>query len=247
MVADTRGSQGGAEISVVLPVYNERGNLGGLLDELAAAIAPVTTSYEILCVDDASTDGSDEELRAQAASRAYVKPLFHVRNCGQSAALASGIGRAAGRIVVTLDADGQNDPADLPVLLAKLTDGVDAVCGVRQKRQDTFVRRVSSRVANRARNWITGDRVQDAGCNFRVMRREALRELPVFNGWHRFLPTLLRFQGYTVVEQPISHRPRQWGTSKYGIHNRLWRGILDSLAMRWWRRRACPGRRLRDA
>jgi dolichol-phosphate mannosyltransferase len=147
-------------------------------------------------------------------------------------------------VVVTLDADGQNDPADIPALLAALRPGVDCVTGVRTQRQDSFVKRVSSRVANAYRNWITGDRVTDAGCTFRAVRRAALREVPVFNGLHRFLPTILRRQGFTVAELPVNHRPRTRGVSKYGVGNRLWRGLRDCFAMRWYAARVIPADRL---
>lgn len=231
--------------SVVLPVYNEAGNMKDLITGIVAALGPTGHAFEIITVDDTSTDGSLDVLNALAASDARVRVLAHVKNCGQSAALATGLRHARGDIVITLDADGQNDPADIPVLCRALTNDVDAVCGVRQKRRDTWVRRASSRIANGFRNWITGDRLADAGCGFRVIRRDALADLPVFNGLHRFLPTLLRYQGFRVVEVPVNHHPRTWGTSKYGIGNRMFRGIYDCLAMRWWRRRAVPGRRLK--
>ena len=218
--------------SVILPVYNERENIEPLIRELSGALAARGAAFEILAVDDCSTDGSWEILRELAASLHDVRPIRHRRNAGQSAAMATGWSQARGELIITLDADGQNDPADLPELLDALTDDVDAVCGVRVGRQDSAVRKLSSRIANRFRNWITGDTIQDAGCTFRVIRAAALREIPVFNGVHRFLPTLLRYQGYRVKELPIRHRPRVWGDSKYGIRNRFWRGLVDCVAMR---------------
>lgn len=234
------------DYSVVLPVYNERDNLEPLIHEIARALEPEAKPFEIICVDDKSSDGSLERLRALTSTRPYVRVLEHRRNAGQSAALASGISRARGAIIITLDADGQNNPVDLPSLLRVLTPDVDAVCGVRQKRKDTAIRRISSGLANRFRRWSTGDTFQDSGCNFRVMRKSALRDLPVFNGLHRFIPLLLQAQGYNVIEVPISHRPRVWGTSKYGIHNRLWRGLADCMAMRWWKKRNIVQRSLLD-
>jgi glycosyltransferase involved in cell wall biosynthesis len=145
---------------------------------------------------------------------------------------------AKGEIVITMDADLQNDPADIPTLLEALTPEVDCVCGIRRTREDDFVKRISSRIANGFRNWITGDNIQDAGCTYRALRRNILGEMVVFNGMHRFIPTILRAQGCRVVEIKVNHRPRTKGVSKYGVGNRLWRGILDCLAIRWYRRRA---------
>jgi hypothetical protein len=141
-----------------------------------------------------------------------------------------------------MDSDGQNDPRDIPRLLAALED-VDCVCGVRALRRDGWVRRASSAIGNGFRRLVTGDRISDAGCTYRALRRAALEELPVFNGMHRFLPTLLRVQGYSLCEIPVGHRPRSAGESKYGIGNRMWRGIADCLAMRWFARRALRGGR----
>ncbi len=231
-------------MSVVLPVFNEAGNLARLTEEIFEAAAVARCEAEVIAVDDASSDESWSVLSSLAQSDSRIRAVRHTRNCGQSAAIATGFNMARGPLVVTLDADGQNDPADLPMLLEELTDQVDAVCGVRMGRKDSWVKMISSRVGNRFRNWVTGDSIQDAGCTFRVIRREAIHELPVFNGLHRFLPTILRYQGYQVVEVPIHHRPRVWGVSKYGIGNRLWRGVADCLAMRWWRKRAIPGRRM---
>jgi len=142
-----------------------------------------------------------------------------------------------------MDADQQNDPADIPALLGALDADTAAVCGVRRKHEDSFMRRVSSRIANGFRNAITGDRITDAGCTFRALRRNALRELPVFNGLHRFLPTILRLQGCKAKELPVNHRPRTRGTAKYGVANRMWRGIRDCFAMRWYRARCLPAQR----
>ncbi|HMP75253.1 MAG TPA: glycosyltransferase family 2 protein [Kiritimatiellia bacterium] len=232
--------------SVILPVYNERENLDPLIRELSAALTTRNAAFEIIAVDDSSTDGSWEKLRELAAVMPHLRIFRHRRNAGQSAALATGWRLARGGILITMDADGQNDPADLPELLDALTGDVEAVCGIRMGRQDSAIRKLSSRIANRFRNAITGDTIQDAGCTFRVIRATALAEMPVFNGTHRFLPTLLRYQGYVVKELPIRHRPRTWGASKYGIRNRFWRGLVDCFAMRWWKKRVIPGRRCAD-
>ncbi len=232
------------QVSVVLPVFNEADNLPGLVEEIAATLRATGRTFEILAVDDGSTDGSAAVLAGLRTRHPELRLLRHRRNFGQSAAYASGCARARGEVIATLDADGQNDPADLPALLTALTPGVACVTGIRLRRQDSRVKRLSSRLANAYRNWITGDHVSDAGCTFRVIRRAALREVPVFNGQHRFLPSLLRWQGFTVVELPVNHRPRTRGVSKYGIGNRLWRGLRDCLAMRWYAARALPADRL---
>ena len=232
-------------ISIVIPVYNEEANVGTLVEELEAALNPIGRPYELILVDDASKDASLATMQGLQAAHPALRVLSHRINSGQSAAVASGFHAARGDIVITLDADLQNPPADIPLLLAAMTPEVSCVNGVRARRQDNWVRKLSSRLANGFRNWITGDTIKDAGCGFRAMRRAALGEVPVFNGMHRFLPTLLRAQGYTVVEVPVSHRPRTRGVSKYGIGNRLWRGIRDCFAIRWYRARAVRGDRLR--
>ena len=178
------------EISVVIPVYNEEGNLPPLMSELEQALRAVNRTFEVVCVDDCSTDRSLEVLRGLQAGRPFLRVARHTVNSGESAAQATGFACARGDIVITMDADQQNDPADIPRLLAALEHGVAAVCGVRQVREDDWVRRLSSRLANGFRNRVTGDRVADAGCTYRALRRSALRELPVFNGLHRFLPTI---------------------------------------------------------
>jgi glycosyltransferase involved in cell wall biosynthesis len=197
----------------------------------------------VLAVDDRSTDGSQAVLIEARSSRPWVRILRHRFNQGQSAAFSTGFLGARGRLVVTLDADGQNDPHDLPRMLELLSGDTAMVCGVRQKRQDSWTKRMSSRIANRFRSALLADNVTDAGCCFRVIRRDALREVPAFNGMHRFLPTILRFQGYAVAETPVNHRPRTRGVSKYGVGNRLWRGLRDTLAMRWFKKRCLRGNR----
>ncbi|MFG0320058.1 MAG: glycosyltransferase family 2 protein [Planctomycetota bacterium JB042] len=231
-------------VSVVVPVYDEEGAVAALAREIHAVLAGERIPHEIVFVDDASRDRTVAVLEETSADVPTLVVARHERNCGQSAAVATGFRRARGDVVVTLDGDGQNDPADIPRLLAALA-GADAATGVRTKRHDSFVRRASSRIANGFRNAVTGDRVVDAGCGIRAVDRRALREVPVFNGMHRFLPTLLRAEGFTVAEIPVSHRPRTTGRSKYGIGNRLFRGIVDCLAIRWWRARAVPTMRER--
>jgi len=231
-------------LSFVFPIFNEEDNLPALLDELTSVMRPLKRSFEILCVDDASTDGSLQVLRKLCARHPELRVLRHRINSGESAAQASGFACARGEIIITMDADLQNDPQDIPALLEALRPGVAAVVGVRRHRLDDATRRISSRIANGFRNWVTGDRIADAGCTFRAMRRAAVRELPVFNGLHRFIPTLLRRQGYQVVEILVNHRPRTRGQSKYGVGNRLWRGLRDCFGIRWFSARAIRGDRL---
>ena len=230
-------------LSVVVPAYNEEENIVPLAKEVIAALDKLPGGFELILVDDASTDSTPRII--EQFKHANVRAVFHRINCGQSAAVGSGFQAARGEWVATLDGDGQNDPADLPAMLKQaMKEGVDCVTGVRAKRLDTFLRRFSSKTANGFRNWITGDHVSDSGCGIRVVRRSALREIPVFNGMHRFLPTLLRGQGFTVNETPVNHRERLRGTSKYGVHNRLWRGIRDCFGIRWYLKRAVCSDRL---
>lgn len=231
------------ELSIVIPIYNEEENIQPLLDELFSILKKVNRQFEIICVDDKSTDNSLYVLKNMQKKYPQLRVIRHKFNCGESAAEATGFAVAKGDIIITIDGDQQNDPADIPNLLEALKDA-DAVCGVRRKREDNFVKRISSRIANSFRNWITGDNIKDAGCTFRALRANVLKELPVFNGMHRFLPTMLRFQGYIVKEVYVNHRPRIRGKSKYGIGNRMFRGIIDCVVMRWFRRRCIYGNRI---
>lgn len=224
-------------LSVVVPLYDESESLPALDAELRAALEPLGLSYEVLYVDDGSTDGSLAVLERLAATDGRLRILRHRANSGQSAGLASGFRAARGAIVVTLDADLQNDPADIPRLLAKLDEGFDAVSGVRVERHDSWTRRVSSRIANAVRNWATDESVTDVGCSLKAYRAEYLRHLPMFGGMHRFLPTLVRWNGARLAELPVAHRPRRHGVAKYGIGNRLFRALADLMAVRWMRRR----------
>jgi len=233
-------------ISIVIPVFNEEDNLEPLVKELEPVLEKVGQKYEVIFIDDRSTDGSFEVLKKLKEAKPYIRIIPHTVNSGESAGEATGFAHANGEIIITMDADQQNDPADIPALLGALEDDIDCVCGVRRRRRDTIVKRISSRTANAFRNSITGDRIVDAGCTYRAIRRNALWQIPVFNGMHRFLPTLLRMQGYRVLELLVNDRPRTRGKSKYGIGNRLWRGIMDCFAMRWMKKRALIGDRVGD-
>lgn len=222
------------DLSVVFPVYNEEENVPILLDEIARALDPTGRSYEIVAVDDGSRDRSVEVLRKSRERHPALRIIEFARNAGQTAALDAGWRAARGRLVVSLDADLQNDPADIPKMLRRLEEsGSDMVIGVRVNRQDTFARKLQSKIGNGVRNWITGDRITDTGCSLKMVRREAIDRVRLFTGMHRFLPTLVRLEGYKVLEMPVNHRPRQFGVSKYGAMNRAARGLADCLAVRW--------------
>jgi glycosyltransferase involved in cell wall biosynthesis len=221
---------------VVIPAHDERENLPILLAELRAALSANGASYEIVLVDDGSRDGTERWMAAAAADDPRLVPVRLADNAGQSAARAAGFARARGSVIVTLDADLQNDPADLPRLLAAL-EHADVVSGIRAERRDDWRRRVSSRIANRVRRAVLGDAITDIGCSFKAYRRETLEALPVFAGMHRFLPALCGFRGARVVEVSVSHRPRRHGRSKYGVGNRLWRGLADLAGVLWLRSR----------
>jgi len=195
--------------------------------------------WECIWIDDGSTDTTVGELKKLSACDARHRLVILARNFGQSAALSVGFQNATGDILVTLDGDGQNDPADIPRLIEKLQKhGADMVNGVRQKRHDSFIRKISSRIANNFRDWVTGDSVTDVGCSVRVFKRECVKGIPVFKGMHRFLPTLVRMQGYThIMESLVNHRPRVRGKTKYGIQNRLWVGLADLAAVKWMQSR----------
>lgn len=227
------------EVSVVLPCYNEAENLEPLLNEVKTALAKAGRSYEVLFVNDGSSDNSAACMSELARRNPCVRVIHHRTNFGQSAAILTGYRQALGQVVITMDSDMQNDPADIPEMLEALED-CDAVCGIRRRRQDSVVRLISSRVANFVRGSVLGDQIHDAGCTFRAIRRNALHQLPAFKGLHRFIPAVLRFHGYRVREIHVNHRPRTRGVSKYGIGNRLFVGIADLLAMSWYRRRCIP-------
>jgi dolichol-phosphate mannosyltransferase len=224
------------ELSAVVPAYNEVESLPPLFAELRAALEATGRTWELIVVDDGSTDGSRELIDAEAERDDRVRALPLEKNAGQSAALAAGLSRVRGDIVITMDADLQNDPADLPRLLAALANA-DVVSGVRAKRQDTWVRLVSSRIANAVRRGVLGDPVTDIGCSFKVYRREVLEGLPMFVGVHRFLPALCVFRGARFAEVALHHRARAHGVSKYGVGNRLWRGIADLVGVQWLKTR----------
>jgi glycosyltransferase involved in cell wall biosynthesis len=225
-------------VSVVVPVKDEVDNVEALAREIQAAMAH-EPSYEILFVDDGSTDGTTEKLTWLKNEIANFRPLRHGRNLGQSRGLATGIRAAKGEIIVTLDGDGQNDPADIPRLLARLRGDttLGMVSGVRVKRRDTASRRLASRLGNRFRNALLGDGATDTGCGIKAFHRAAFLELPYFDHMHRYLIALMQRHGWKVGFQPVNHRPRMAGRSKYTNLGRLLVSIHDMLGVRWLQRR----------
>ena len=232
-------------ISAIIPCYNEEGNVLPLLAELVPVLQATGLAFEVVYVDDASTDGTDRRVLEAMQTCPQLRLVSHTRNCGQSAALLSGIAAARGEILLTMDADLQNDPADVPAMLEAFRS-CDAVTGVRRRREDSTMKRLSSRIANRFRDWVLDDGIHDAGCNYRVFRKQMMEGAVPFRGLHRFLPTLWKWQGYKVVEMTVNHGARHQGISKYGTMNRLWVGIGDVFAMRWYRRRMVPVRRTEE-
>lgn len=225
--------------SLVVPIYNEAENVDALLDEVAEVLLP-HGPLEVLLVDDGCRDRSVEQMQQwkRRHQAAWLRIVRLAANSGQSGAVLAGVEQARTDIVATMDGDLQNDPRDLPAMVARVESGeVDAVFGVRRKRRDTWVRRLSSRIGNGVRNLITGDRVADAACGIKVIRRSLFLRVPRFHGMHRFMATLVRWLGGRVVEVDVNHRPRAAGTAKYGIGNRALRGLRDCFALRWLRAR----------
>lgn len=226
------------DLSVVVPVYNEEDSLPLFWEELAGVLVGLGRAFEVVFVDDGSRDRSAEIIRGFREAEPRVRLVRLKANAGETAATDAGFRAARGRFVVVMDADLQNDPRDIPTLLAQL-ETWDAATGWRVERGagDGWLRRVSARVANRVRNALSDETIQDSGCTFRAFRRECLRELALYRGFHRFIPTLLRMRGYRVVEVPVRHRPRRFGASKYGVWNRAVVAFVDLLAVRWMKSR----------
>ena len=215
------------EASIVVPVFNEEENIPILQSELRAALQAV--DHEIIFVDDGSIDRTTERIEAAP----NVRVIRLEKNTGQSAAIYAGLKSARAAIVVLIDGDLQNDPADIPNLLSEIANGADLVCGYRVKRQDTPLKRVTSRIANAVRSRYTKDGVRDTGCTLKAMRRECVAALVPFKGMHRFIPALVKGAGYRLVEIPVNHRPRRFGQSKYGLGNRAVRATMDMFGVRW--------------
>ena len=228
-------------VSVVVPVKNEQDNVEPLVREIAAALSGNTT-FEILYINDGSSDATLAHLLALKAEFPMLRVITHQTSCGQSRAVTTGVTAARYEWVATLDGEGQNDPADIPALLDKLSDAsqpanLELLAGWRAKRIDSWIKRVSSRVANGVRSRLLKDKTPDTGCGLKVFARETFLLLPNFDHVHRFLPALVMRNGGAVVSVPVHHRARERGTSKYGLHNRLWVGIVDLFGVAWLQRR----------
>jgi dolichol-phosphate mannosyltransferase len=213
--------------SVVVPLYNEEANLSILQEELRVALSGL--DYEIIFVDDGSVDRTAERIETAP----NILLIRFEKNSGQSAAIYAGLRAARGATVIVIDGDLQNDPSDIPKLLAEIGRGADLVCGYRVKRQDTLVKRATSRIANAVRSRYTKDGVRDTGCTLKAMRRQCVSALFPFKGMHRFIPALVKAAGYRLVEVPVNHRPRRFGQSKYGLGNRALRATVDMFGVRW--------------
>jgi dolichol-phosphate mannosyltransferase len=226
--------------SVVIPIKDERDNLVLLTQQLLKFLKSRDESraapFEILFIDDGSSDGSSDLLDQLAAQHSEVGVIHFDRNYGQSSAFDAGFLRSTGDLVITMDGDLQNDPADIGTLLAYVKD-FDLVCGWRTNRHDSAVRKISSRIANAVRSAVTGDRVHDTGCSLKIFRRPVVAKLQMFEGMHRFFPALALMHGFTITEVPVRHHPRTRGVSKYGVGNRLFKSLYDLIAVRWMQQR----------
>ncbi len=228
-------------LSVLVPVKNEQDNIYPLVREIVAALQS-KAEFEILYIDDGSTDDTQSVLEKLKPEFPMLRVIRHRHSCGQSQAVTSGVRAARYEWIATLDGDGQNDPADIPALLTKLADknqpkNLELLAGWRARRNDTFLRRLSSKVANGVRSRILKDNTPDTGCGLKLFARETFLGLPNFDHLHRFLPALVLRGGGAVVSVPVHHRARERGTSKYGVHNRLWVGIVDLFGVAWLQRR----------
>ncbi len=222
--------------SVVIPLKNEASNIVDLIEELEPVMDRLGAPWELICIDDGSTDGTGKILTDLLLQKSYLRIIFFTQNYGQSSAFDAGFKSARGEFVITLDGDRQNDPNDIPALLALIPD-CDLVCGIRLTRKDSLIKRLTSRLANSIRSRLCEDGVQDTGCSLKVYRKECLTHIKMFNGMHRFLPALFKMEGFRIKQIPVNHRERLKGTSNYNFFNRSFNTIADLLAVRWMKKR----------
>jgi len=223
-------------LSIVIPVKNERDNIQPLVREVASAMQILAQQYEIIFIDDGSTDGSLDEMIKMKKEFSQIRILKFDKNYGQTSALDAGFRNARGEIIAILDGDMQSDPDDILKLLPILKD-CDMVCGIRQKRQDNFIRKISSKIANSVRNKFTNEDIIDTGCPLKVFKKECFNKIKLFTGLHRFLPTIVKLEGYKVKQVPVKHLPRLRGKTKYNIRNRVFKSLRDLFAVRWMQNR----------
>ncbi|MEE2987386.1 MAG: glycosyltransferase family 2 protein [Nitrospinota bacterium] len=224
------------DLSVVVPLYNERENLISLEKLLQKHLEPLNMNYEVIMVDDGSQDGSSGLIRSIQKYNSRIRLVRFKENRGQTAAFAAGFKSARGKVIVTMDADLQNSPEDIPLLLEKIKE-YDVVCGWRHKRNDPWIKRISSHIANTVRNKLSEETIADTGCSLKAFRRECFENVKLYKGMHRFFPTLMKMEGFKVTEVKVRHYPRIHGYSKYNIRNRLMPSFLDLLAIRWMKKR----------
>lgn len=223
--------------SVVIPMKNEEGNVADLIVELEPVMASLKEPWELICIDDGSTDNTLTILRELAKQHPCLRVVSFARNYGQSSAFDAGFKLAQGKYVITLDGDRQNDPADIPKLVQAIAH-CDLVCGYRANRKDPFIKKITSFFANQVRKRFCQDGVRDTGCSLKIYRREALQKIKMFQGMHRFLPALFKNEGLKVAEVAVNHRERTRGKTNYSFMNRSFNTIADMLAVRWMRKRA---------
>jgi glycosyltransferase involved in cell wall biosynthesis len=224
------------DISVILPIFNEEKNLPVLIPQVVDALKPLDKKFEILLIDDGSTDNSFDVIKELSGRYMEVRYIKFKNNAGQSAAFDAGFRNVLGEIIITMDADLQNDPFDIPKLLSFIPE-YDVVCGWRADRKDTFIKKISSWVGNNVRNFITNENIHDTGCSLKAYKRIYLEKIKLYRGMHRFLPTLLKIEGARICEVKVNHSQRKFGKSKYNINNRMFSGLYDCLAVRWMQKR----------
>jgi glycosyltransferase involved in cell wall biosynthesis len=225
------------ELSIIAPAFNEVDNVGPLVERIREVFVPLGIAFEAIIVDDAGTDGTREKLLELAGQYPWLRVVSLSANSGQTAAMDAGFRAAHGRIWATVDADMQNDPGEIPRLMAMLSADVDMVNGWRQKRSDNVLRLVQTKIANGIRNRLSGENIKDSACSLKVYKRQCLEGLTLYKGMHRFFPTLVKMRGFKVIEVPVSHHPRAHGVTKYKFGSRVIRAFVDLLAVRWMKKR----------
>ncbi len=225
------------ELSIIAPAFNEVENVTPLVERVRDVFVPLGIVFECIIVDDASTDGTREKLLELARQYRWLRVISLKTNSGQTAAMDAGFRHARGRVWGTVDADMQNDPGEIPRLMAMLSPDIDMVNGWRQKRSDNVLRLIQTKIANGIRNWLSGEDIKDSACSLKVYKRECLEGLTLYKGMHRFFPTLVKMRGFKVIEVPVSHHPRAHGVTKYKFGSRVIRAFVDLLAVRWMKKR----------